>query len=224
MTDSTGYFGSWGGQAASASAYWQNLYDRRAEWGPCYYDVTQVLTSYAVYELPFGHHQKWGRKLNPVIDAAVGNWQLGGIVQLRGGFPLTISADDASGTNSRGSRANCLAPPRVFGKKPAFDGPGGPFIGLQWFDAASYGPADPGTFGTCGIGTVRGPGLRSADLSLQKQFSFGESKKLEFRTEFFNVTNTPMLNTPYTGLNFKLGIIDRSQGERNVQFALKFYF
>ena len=224
MTDSTGYFGSWGGQAASASPYWQNLYDRGAEWGPCYYDVTQALTSYAVYELPIGRHKKWGGKLNRVIDSAVGNWQVGGIVQLRGGVPLTIIADDASGTNSRGSRANCLAPPHVFGKKPAFDGPGGPFIGFQWFDPASYGPADPGTFGTCGIGTVRGPGLGSADLSVQKQFSFGESKKLEFRTEFFNVTNTPMLNTPYTGVNFKLGIIDRSQGERNLQFALKFYF
>jgi hypothetical protein len=224
MTDSTGYFGSWGGQAASASGYWQNLYDRRAEWGPCYYDVTHMITSYAVYELPVGRNKKWGKNLNPVIDAVVSNWQVGGIVQVRGGFPLTIFADEASGTNSRGSRANCLAPPHVFGKKPAFDGPGGPFIGLQWFDPASYSPADPGTFGTCGIGTVRGPGLRSADLSLQKQFSFGESKKLEFRTEFFNVTNTPMLNIPYTYVNFKLGIIDRSQGERNIQFALKFYF
>ena len=224
MTDSTGYFGSWGGQAASASPYWQNLYDRRAEWGPCYYDVTHLLTSYAVYELPVGRHKRWGRRLHPVIDAAIGNWQIGAIVQARGGFPLTISADDASGTNSRGSRANCLAPPHVFGQKPAFDGPSGPFIGLQWFDPASYGPANPGTFGTCGIGTVRGPGLRSTDLSLQKQFTFGESKKLEFRTEMFNVTNTPMLNIPYTGVNFKLGIIDRSQGERNIQFALKFYF
>src|SRR5207245_9979376 len=42
MTDSIGYFGS-GGQAAAAAAYWQNLYDRRAEWGPCYYDVTYAL-------------------------------------------------------------------------------------------------------------------------------------------------------------------------------------
>ncbi|HST12999.1 MAG TPA: hypothetical protein VLL05_21650, partial [Terriglobales bacterium] len=224
LTDSTGYFGSWGGQAASASAYWQNLYDRHPEWGPCYYDVTHVLTSYAVYELPVGRNRKWGRKLNPMIDAAVGNWQVGGIVQVRGGFPLTIFADDASGTNSRGSRANCVAAPHVFGRKPAFDGPNGPFIGFQWFDPASYAPADPGTFGTCGVGTVRGPGLQSADVSLQKQFLLGESKRLEFRTEFFNVTNTPMLNIPYTGLNYKLGVIDRSQGERNIQFALKLYF
>src|SRR5580704_1390077 len=51
MSDSIGYFGA-GGQAASQSAYWQDLYHRGAEWGPCYYDATHVLSSYAVYELP----------------------------------------------------------------------------------------------------------------------------------------------------------------------------
>jgi hypothetical protein len=223
MTDSTGYFGSWG-QAASASAYWQNLYDRRAEWGPCYYDVTHVLTGYAVYELPVGRNKRWGRNLNPLVNAAIGNWQVGSIVQFHGGFPLTIFADDASGTNSRGSRANCIAPPHVFGRKPAFKNSTGQFIGFQWFDPASYGPAVPGTFGTCGVGTVRGPGLHSADLSFQKEFPFGESKRLEFRAEFFNVTNTPILNAPFILLNFNLGLINRSQGERNIQFALKFYY
>jgi len=87
MTDSTGYFGSWGGQAASASAYWQNLYDRRAEWGPCYYDVTHVLTGYAVYEFPVGRNERWGRNLNPLVNAVIGNWQVGSIVQFHGGFP-----------------------------------------------------------------------------------------------------------------------------------------
>jgi hypothetical protein len=149
---------------------------------------------------------------------------VGSIVQAHGGFPLTIFSDDASGTNSRGSRANCNASPHVFGRKPAFDASSGQFIGFQWFDPASYGPAVPGTFGTCGVGTVRGPGLRTADLSVQKEFPLSESKSLEFRVEFFNVTNTPILNSPSTLLNYKLGLVDRSQGERNIQFALKFSY
>jgi hypothetical protein len=221
MTDSIGYFGS-GGLASPASFYWQNLYDRRAEWGPCYYDVTHLITGYAVYELPIGRNRRWGKTLNPVLNAVIGNWQMGNIVQLHGGFPLTIFADDASGTNSRGSRANCLALPHVLGRKPAFSS--GQFIGFQWFDPASYGPAAPGTFGTCGVGTVRGPGLRTADLSVQKEFPLSESKKLEFRAEFFNVTNTPILNSPNTYLNFNLGLVSSSQGERKIQFALKFYY
>jgi len=223
MTDSIGYFGA-GGQASPSSPYWQNLYDRRAEWGPCYYDVAHVLTSYAVYELPVGRNKRWGRNLNPLVNAAIGDWQLGGIVESHGGFPLTIFSDDASGTNSRGSRANCVAPPHVFGRKPASDPFTGQYGGFQWFDPASYAPPDPGTFGTCGVGTVRGPGLRTANLSLQKEFPLSESKRLEFRAEFFNVTNTTILKSPNMGLNPFLGLINSSQGERNIQFALKFYF
>jgi hypothetical protein len=223
MTDSIGYFGA-GGQAASTSAYWQNLYDRRAEWGPCYYDVAHVVSSYVVYELPVGRNKRWGTKLNPLVNAVIGSWQLGGIVQLHGGFPLTILGSDASGTNSRGSRANCIAPPRVFGRKPSFDPYTGQFSGFQWFDPAAYAPAAPGTFGTCGVGTVRGPGLRTANLSIQKEFPLTESRRAEFRVEFFNVTNTPILNSPNTWLDSQLGQINRSQGERNIQFALKFYY
>jgi len=222
MTDSIGYFGA-GGQAAPPSAYWQNLYDRRAEWGPCYYDVAHVLSSYVVYELPVGRNKKWGRNLNPFVNAVIANWQLGSIVQFHGGFPLTIFAADASGTNSRGARANCVAPPHVFGRKPAFGSPG-QFIGFQWFDPASYRPAAPGTFGTCGVGTVRGPGLGTANLSVQKEFPLSDFRRLEFRAEFFNVTNTPILKAPNTWLYFNLGLVNSSQGERNIQFAMKFYY
>jgi hypothetical protein len=223
MTDSIGYFGSVG-QAATASAYWQNLYDKRAEWGPCYYDVTHILASSAIYELPIGRTRRWGKNLHPVLHAMIADWRVGAIVQLHGGFPLTILADDASGTNSRGPRANCLAPPHVFGRKSAVDPSNSQFIGFQWFDPASYGPAVPGTFGTCGVGTVRGPGLSTADLSIQKEFPLTELKRLEFRAEFFNATNTPILDSPNTFLTYRLGLIESSQGERNIQFALKFSY
>src|SRR5579862_4380907 len=223
LTDSIGYFGA-GGQAAPTSAYWQNLYDRRAEWGPCYYDVTHVLSSYVIYEVPVGRNKRWGRNLNPLANAVMGNWQLGSILQFHGGFPLTIDAADASGTGSRGSRANCIAPPRVFGRKPASDPFTGQFSGFQWFDPTSYAPAVPGTFGTCGVGTVRGPGLHTANLSIQKEFPLSEFKKLEFRAEFFNITNTPILNSPIMFLSPYHGLINSSQGERNIQFALKLYY
>ena len=76
MTDSIGYFGS-GGQATPASAYWQNLYDRGAEWGPCYYDVTHLLSGSAVYQLPLGRNKRWGKNLNSFVNAVIGNWQVG---------------------------------------------------------------------------------------------------------------------------------------------------
>ena len=60
MSNSTGYYGAWN-NALSASAYWQNIYDRKSEWAPCYYDATNVLSAYAVYELPFGRGKAIGR-------------------------------------------------------------------------------------------------------------------------------------------------------------------
>jgi hypothetical protein len=218
MTDSSGYYGSWGGQTTPTSPYWQNLYDKKAEWGPCYYDATHVLTSYATYDIPFGRGRKYGTDMNRAVNAVVGDWQLSGIVSLHTGFPLTISAGDASGTNSRGSRANCIAPPDVFGEQNSPSG------GYQWFNPDSYGPAVPGTFGTCGVGTVRGPGLHTLDLSLAKFFDFTERERLEFRAEAINVTNTPILNSPNTGLGSTLGLLQSSQGARNIQLALKFLF
>jgi hypothetical protein len=224
MTNSSGYYGSWGGGAAPTSPYFQNLYDMKAEWGPCYYDVTHVLTSYATYDIPFGHDRKFGKDMNPVVNAILGDWQVNGILSLHGGFPMTISAGDASGTNSRGSRANCLAPAQIYGEQNS------PLGGYQWFNPADFGPENPGTFGTCGVATVRGPGLHTLDASLAKFFNVTERFKLEFRAEAVNLTNTPILNVPNTGLGSTLGLLQGAMGgsgigfDRQIQFALKIHY
>jgi hypothetical protein len=219
MADSSGYYGSWGGQTTPSSPYWQNLYNGKAEWGPTFFDATHVLSVYAVYELPVGRGKKFGSDLHPAVNAVVGNWQVSGIYQAHTGYPLTIFASDASGTNSRGARANCSGPSQVFGKKTS---PG--VLGYQWFDPTAYSAAAPATFGTCGVGTVRGPGLDTLDMSFQKFFPLFENKRIEFRSEFINFTNTPILNSPDINLGPTLGRITGSQGSRTIQFALKFLF
>lgn len=218
MSNSSGYYGSWGGQVVPNSPYWQNLYDMRAEWGPSFFDVRHLLTSYVVYELPVGYGKKWGNNMNPVAKNILGNWAVTGILTLRGGFPTTISANDSTHTNSRGSRASCVGPPTTFGTQNAPDG------GYQWFDPSAYAQPGLGDFGTCGNGTQYGPGLRDLDLSVQKSFRFTEKTRLEFRAEFLNFTNTPILGAPNNGLGPQLGEIRSSQGARNIQFALKLYY
>lgn len=220
MTDSSGYYGSWGGQTTPVSPYWQNLYDKKAEWGPCYYDATHVLTSYATYDIPFGRDRQFGKSMNPVVNAVAGDWQVNAILSLHTGFALTTSGPDASGTNSRGARPDCLSPTSVFGTQNS------PLGGYQWFDASSsvFGPAATGAFGTCGVGTVRGPGLHTLDLSLAKFFNITERFKVEFRSEFVNFTNTPILNSPNTGLGTTMGLLQSAQGARQIQFALKFHY
>jgi len=45
------------------------------------------------------------------------------------------------------------------------------------------------------------PGIRNLDLSLQKKFAITETKRIEFRAETFNLTNTPV----FTGVGNSLG-------------------
>ncbi|MBI3695583.1 MAG: TonB-dependent receptor [Acidobacteria bacterium] len=215
MSDAIGYYGE-GGQAASQSAYWQYLYDRRAEWGPTYFDSKHMFVGSYVYELPFGKGKKWGSSLHPAANHILGNWQMGGILTLHTGFPLTIQDSDRSGTISRGARSDRVGN----GAGPEQVGPN-----VKWFDVNAFKPTRAGTLGNSGVGVVRGPGLSRFDFSVQKRFPVTEAKAFEFRSEFYNLTNTPTFGSPARNVNgATFGEIRGAQGERNIQLALKFYF
>jgi hypothetical protein len=222
MTDSIGFYGESATttQSAPTSAYVQDLYNRAAEWGPCLNDVSQYVTAFVSYDLPFGRGRRFGHDMNKVVNGFAGGWQVNGILTFHGGFPLTINGSDNSGTNARSSRANCLSPGIVFGEQDASAG------GYQWFSASSsiYGPAAMGTFGSCGVGTIRGPGLKTADLGISKRFLVTERQNLEIRGEFINATNTPILYAPARSLGGTLGLVNTSGNPRNIQIGAKYNF
>ncbi|HZT36782.1 MAG TPA: carboxypeptidase regulatory-like domain-containing protein [Bryobacteraceae bacterium] len=215
MSDAIGYYGE-SGQSANQSAYWQNLYNQRAEWGPTYFDAKHMFVGSFFYELPFGKGKMMGANWNRAVDALLGGWQLGGILTLHTGFPLTIQAADVSGTLSRGARADVVGTPH----NPEVVG-----IGKKWLDITAFAQPKSNTFGNSGVGVVRGPGLSRFDMSLGKKFPISESKYFELRGEAYNLSNTPTFNAPnrsVTSPNF--GELSSAQGERNLQVALKFYF
>jgi hypothetical protein len=219
LTDSIGYYGA-GGQSAPSSPYWQNLYDKKAEWGPCFFDVKHNFSGYITYDVPIGRNRRFGKQMNRALDAVVGGWQVNALAGFHSGFPLTINGVDASGTKSRGPRASCIAPPVVFGTRNVTAALGG---GYQWFSPAPYAQATSG-FGTCGVGTVRGPKLNTVDMSITKLFNVTEHQNLEVRGEFINVSNTPILNAPNRSIGSNLGVVNSSQGPRNIQLGVKYNF
>jgi carboxypeptidase family protein len=227
MSNNTGYYGTWSNARGSstASPYWQNVYDPKAEWAPCYYDETQNLTAYAIYDLPFGTGKKFGNGMNKVANAVVGGWSVSPILTLHGGFPLALytNASDPTNTGSRGLRPNCDGTNKVFGRSPAPAGVGGGFL---YFDPSNY--TDPTTtFGTCApqLGGLRGPGYYNWDISLQKNFQLTERFKLQFRSEFLNAFNRVNLAVPNTTVaTTTTGVIQVSQPAREIQFALKLYY
>ena len=220
MEDSIGYYGA-GGQSAPASAYWQNLYNKKSEWGPCFFDASQIFSGYITYDLPFGRNRMFGKNMNRILDGFVGGWEVNAIASFHGGFPLTISSSDQSGTKARSARADCLSPAVVFGEQDVTATLGG---GYQWFSPAPYAKPKKGTFGSCGVGTVRGPGLHTVDLSVVKHFAVTEHQNLEVRGEFINVSNTPILNAPNRSIGSNLGVVSSSQGARNIQLGVKYNF
>ena len=101
---------------------------------------------------------------------------------------------------------------------------GGGQFGLQFWNPASATVPAAGTFGTCGIGSFRGPGLATADLNLAKHFVLGERTNLEAMAQFINVTNTPILGRPSFFQGSTFGVISASNPGRQIQFGLKLHF
>lgn len=189
------------------------------------------MNGYVTYDLPFGRGRAFGKSMNPVANVILGDWQVNAILNLHTGFPITILNNfDTSNTLGAGPRANCIAPANVLGETNS------PAGGYQWIDPSSFATPANGTFGTCGVGTVRGPGLHTMDLSLSKKFNITERQNLEFRAEAINFTNTPILNAPSDTLGGSstvpfnpsnpqgFGAVTSSQGARNIQFGLKYNF
>jgi len=220
MSDSTGYYGAWN-NALSASAYWQNVYDQRSEWAPCYYDATHVISSYAVYDLPFGRGKMIGKDVNGAVNQVIGGWAISPIVSFRTGWPLPVyGAQDESGTFGRGARADCNGLPPI--TKTAI-----PAIGVQWFtNTGQFTNPAVGTFGNCSpqLDGLRSPHYTDVDMSVHKDFPFTERFRLQFRTDFINAFNHVQYNAPNMGLGSTMGQITGAQPPRNIQLALKLYY
>ena len=82
------------------------------------------------------------------------------------------------------------------------------------------------TLGTGGRNILRGDNLVQLDVSALKQFPITESKRLEFRAEFFNTGNHAVFASPVTNVNQASGgqVSATANSNRIIELALKFYF
>ena len=97
----------------------------------------------------------------------------------------------------------------------------------MWFDTSAVTKPTPGTPGTLGLQSQNRPGQRNADFSIFKDFPFTERYRMQFRSEFFNLANTPQWGQPGTTQgDSTFGVITGTQAnsQRHVQFALRFMF
>lgn len=149
-------------------------------------------------------------------------WQTNGILTLQSGAPITISNGvDISLTGINQDRVDIVGDPGFSGDRSRGDQI------AQWFNRAAFAQPAPGTFGTIGRNTLRGPGLNTFDFSAFKNFvmPFAEKHKLEFRAEFFNLFNRVNLSNPNTARNNVLfGRITSAGDPRIIQLGLRYAF
>jgi hypothetical protein len=153
-----------------------NTYDLQYNHGPSDYDVKHTFSSSWIYELPLARNRLYG------------GWQLGGILYLRGGLPLTITQTQGVQSTGTGNRPNRICDGNL--SNPTID---------NWFDLSCFQrtPDISGTFGNAGRGIIRGPGSFNIDASLTKNTKIA-NLSTEFRIEAFNLLNHPQFANPNT--------------------------
>ncbi|MCU1292149.1 MAG: Cna domain protein [Bryobacterales bacterium] len=205
---------------SNQASFIDNLNFRR-NYGPSDFDQTHLLTISHLYELPFGRGKPMLNN-GGIVAAILSGWQLNGIYRYATGTPFTATADATTcNCPGNGNFADALAPVQTLGGI----GPSEP-----WFTVSSFGVPGPNRFGTAGRNTIRGPHLSNYDFSLFRTFSVTERFHLEFRGEFYNLTNTPHFANPGNNVSSgpgSFGIITSTlsgYGNRQIQTALRLTF
>ena len=213
--------------------------------GPADFYIRHFLSLNVLYEVPsFG---------SSMIARAVGGWRLSTIFSVRSGLPFTPYL---SGNQSRSNVAGGGNPDRpnlVTGRKPgditsgttkgcpgvqAGRKLGGPDL---YFDPCAFTVQPAGFLGTASRNLLLGPTYNNWDFSVTKEFPIlkESARRLEFRTEIFNLLNRNNFNIPVEGRTVftadgnqvsqtalaTAGQITRTAGDsRQIQFALKLVF
>ena len=217
-------------QLGDSSGALGNQLNRRSNRGVSDFNRTNRLVISYVWNLPtagFAHR-------STLLRNVLSRWSTSGILTAMSGLPVDI-VDTGSGSFyglARGSNplarpdfatgfacqtAKGSAPAGYFFNPFAFSSP----IVLAGQAIPSSGGAASASSNGTDIGDVprnclTGPRQANVDIAATKSFHFGESGQVEFRTEFFNLFNHPILANPISNLNAVTssgGSIDPNTGQ-----------
>jgi len=178
------------------------------------FDLRQILSFSYAYDIPGKTGNKWA-------DAVVANWQISGIVSADSGVPyyffLTGDNENIGSAGRYTEFPNIVCDPDKGVKRSA----------QQWFNTACFTTPPFGSAGNGDKHAYYSDHLLNWDTSFVKQWPFQENRRVEFRAEFFNFTNSSTFDPPGSlpgTSNFGTISSTIRQPGRNIQFALKFHF
>ena len=204
------------------------------------FDIRHRVTTNFFYNLPSG---KAGiGPLAQVLAQVVGDWRVGGIISYRTGVPTTPQINVRTPNYLfSATRPNLLAGQSNNPTQGVSIGCSAAEVGRSvggadlFFDPCVFAVPEAGTLGNLGRNTLIGASVLGMDVSLQRDFSLGGSRRIQFRAEFFNLLNHPNFRTPssdtirvFTGSGRFNATAWRYTGtattSRQTQFALRFSF
>ncbi len=219
------------------------------EYGNADFDVRQRFVFSYTYDLPFGRGRLFAKDASGFANQILGNWQMSGVFSAAtGNYYTATDVVSVSNTDCGGFVGYYCSRPALVGNpnaKPCI--PGTLFNTCAFSDnLITPGIIPQGTFGDAGRNIIEGPGYKTWDTSLVKQFPIHDQMHFEFRAEFFNILNhvnylfgsfgaisvepTPLelnaanLNTLANPQASNFGYPLAARAPRQIQFALKFYF
>jgi hypothetical protein len=201
-----------------------NYLDRRYDRALGSYNQPLGNTTTLVYDLPYGKGRRFGASGNAVLRAILGDWRGTAINTMSSGMPVNLTYSPASAYSVSGYptyRPNLLGDPMA----PLAQRNIGNYFNKANV-AIPVSAATPNPFGNAGRNTVRAYALYQTDIGLHKDFPlWGEGKKIEFRSEFFNLFNKTNFQAPNsTASSSSFGTITSAFPARIIQMALKIVF
>jgi len=157
---------------------------------------------------------------NPVLRAILNGWTISAVASALSGEPLTFEAgDDINMDNDDGDRANLIGDPKLDPNRPREE------VLAAWFNTAAFIVPPNGTEGTAGRNILDGPGMRTANLGIFRDFKIHEEIKLQFRFEATNAFNVVNLSNPETSVDSSMfGEINSARNMREIQLGLRLTF
>ena len=152
-------------------------------------DVRHVLTTNAIYELPFGTGKQF--LTSGMASQIFGGWELAGIATARTGLPVNITVSRKAAAlldgNTSGQRPNLVPGVPIYAANQTIN---------NWFNPAAFSAPANGTWGNLGRYIANGPATMRSIPSLQKRFRVTERLALNFRAAAFNLLNHPEYKNP----------------------------
>ena len=166
--------------------------DLRLERGTSDFDIRHNLITALTYDIPTG--RILGR--HRLSRAILGNWSVDAIGRWRSALPFNAISQAFDPLNIGTTRRLDLKPGVPVYLEDAA-APGGRRLNPNAFSIPAAGRQ-----GTLQRNSLRGFAARQLDLSIRRQFNLTEKWRVQFRTEFFNLTNTPNFGDPAASFGF----------------------